>query len=93
MPCKGSNGGRRLRPHARIWLQQRQGGRDWGLDPYSFLRLVKETIFPMMFYGALFWTSILCNNMELTDFDSVLVVATQPAFQLARDASMEVMLV
>lgn len=35
---------------AHLWWLRRLGGRDWGLDPYLFLRLVRGAILPMLYF-------------------------------------------
>ena len=77
------------RATARLWLLRRLGGRDWGLDPYLFLRLVRGAVFPMMFYGAHCWASVLGSSMRLAVLDSVLATAARIAFKFERTTSME----
>ena len=74
---------------ARIWLLRRLGGRNWGLDPYMFLRFVRGAVLPIMFYGAQCWASVLGSSMRLAALDSVLATAARMAFRLERTTSME----
>ena len=77
------------RATAHLWLLRRLGGRDWGLDPYLFLRLVRGAVLPMMFYGAQCWASVLGSSTRLAALDSVLAMAARMAFRLERTTSTE----
>ena len=82
-------GGQIQEATARLWLLRRLGGRDWGLDPYLFLRLVQGAVLPMMFYRAPCWASMLGSSMSLAALDSVLATAARMAFKLERNTSTE----
>ena len=78
---------------ARLWLLRRLGGRDWGLDPYLFLRLVRGAVLPMLYYGAQCWASVLCSSTRLVALDAVTATAARMAFRLERTTSVEASLV
>ena len=77
------------RAKARLRLLRRLGGRDWGLDPYLFLRLVRGAVLPLMFFGAPCWASVVCSSTRLAELDSVLAMAARMAFRLERNTSVE----
>ena len=81
------------RARARLWLLRRLGGRDWGLDPYMFLRLVRGAVLPMLYYGAQCWASVLCSSTKLAALDAVTATAARMAFRLERTTSVEASLV
>ena len=81
------------RARARLWLLQRLGGRNWGLDPYLFVRLVRGAVLPMMYYGAQCWASVLCLSTRLAALDAVLALAARMALRLERTTSVEASLV
>ena len=74
---------------ARFWLLRRLGGRDWGLDPYLFLQLVKGTALPILYYGAQCWASVLCSSTRLATLDAVIVTVARMAFHLEWTTSIE----
>ena len=78
---------------ARLWLLRCLGGRDWGLDPYLFLRLVRGAVLPMLHFGAQYWAPILCLSMRLATLDAILATAAWMAFCLERTTSVEASLV
>ena len=53
------------RARERLWLVCRLGGRGWVLDPHLFLRLVRGAVFPLLFFGATCWASVLCFSIHL----------------------------
>ena len=81
------------RVRARLWLLRHLSGREWGLDPYLLLRLVRGAVLPMLYYGAQCWASVLCSSTRLAALDAVTATVARMAFCLEWTTSVEALLV
>ena len=77
------------RVRERLWMVRRLGGRGWGLHPHLFLRMVQGAVFPLLFFGAPCWASILRYSSRLSQVDAILAMAARMAYRLERTTSVE----
>ena len=63
------------------------------MDPHVFLRMVRGSVLPALFYGAPVWASVLSSSTRLETLDSFLATAARLAFSLERSTSSEAALV
>ena len=81
------------RTRARLWQLWRMVRSEWGLTPYLFMRLVRSTVLPRLFFGAPVWASVLRYSTYLSELDSILALASWMAYGLERFTSTEASLV
>ena len=63
------------------------------MDPFIFMRMVRGSVLPALFYGAPVWASVLGSSTRLDALDSFLATATHVAFSLEHSTSSEAALV